>query len=145
MRSERGYNRILVASVYIVCHAALVTLAVIFKELLLNGPMSAECAFYSLFSLYCPGCGGTRSLGALLEFNLIKSFILYPPILITVGFIIYLDVLGIISLARRSYDPIFSFKGRYTVIIPLSIMLFFVIRNVLLFLGIDLVEISNSF
>ena len=141
----RKYNTALVLGIYIATHTLIIALSFLARHLLLDGALSLECVFYKTFSLYCPGCGGTRALSALLEFNIIKSFILYPPILITVGFILYIDTLGVISLIKKSYAPIRSFKGRYTVIIPISIMLFFILRNILKIYGIDLVELASSF
>ena len=38
------------------------------------------CLFYQLTGYYCPGCGGTRSLRAILEGDLIFALYAYPPI-----------------------------------------------------------------
>ncbi len=140
---EKPYSRITVITVYLAAHAAVLLISIIFKKLFLDSEFSFPCAFLNLFGLYCPGCGGTRALGALLEFNLVKAFLLYPPLIITVGFILYIDILGIVSIIKKTYAPIRSFRGIYTVIIPISIMLFFIIRNITLLLGFDLVEFAS--
>ena len=44
------------------------------------------CAFHSLTGYYCPGCGGTRSLIALLEGKVILSLFYHPLILYTAVF-----------------------------------------------------------
>lgn len=36
------------------------------------------CRFSQTFHLYCPGCGGTRSVKHLLHFDLIRSFLSHP-------------------------------------------------------------------
>ncbi len=36
------------------------------------------CLFHRVSGLYCPGCGGTRAVHALLEGNLIASFLYHP-------------------------------------------------------------------
>lgn len=36
------------------------------------------CAFYSVTGLYCPGCGGTRSLNYLIHGHLLKSLLYHP-------------------------------------------------------------------
>lgn len=37
--------------------------------------ISQGCSFKTKFHIYCPGCGGTRALKALLQFHPIKSFV----------------------------------------------------------------------
>ena len=40
-----------------------------------------ECYYFSRTGLYCPGCGGTRSVKRLLRGDLIGSFIYHPFVL----------------------------------------------------------------
>lgn len=102
----------------------------LFKERLIS-----ECVFLNTFGFYCPGCGGSRSLNALLSFNLYKSFIYYPPILITSLILIYVDIKLIYS-AFKLRDKA-HINPSVFLIIPIAIILNFVIRNILLFSGID--------
>ena len=48
-------------------------------EIPLGGPLLA-CPLYSLTGLFCPGCGGTRAVYALLHLQLWRSFCYYPPV-----------------------------------------------------------------
>ena len=86
---------------------------------------------------YCPGCGGSRSLNALLEFRLLKSFIYYPPILITSLILLYTDTRILISILKNE-EKIRGVNYRIFIIIPVSIIAQFVIKNLLLLFGIDL-------
>lgn len=45
------------------------------------------CTLYTWTGLYCPGCGGTRSIYALLQGNLVQSFCFHP-------FVPYAVILG---------------------------------------------------
>lgn len=44
------------------------------------------CLVHSVLGLYCPGCGGTRAISALLHGQFWNSFICHPIILYTVIF-----------------------------------------------------------
>lgn len=53
-----------------------------FKVCLIYLP-SFPCAFYSLFGFYCPGCGGTRAVLALLQGHFLQSLWYHPLVLYT--------------------------------------------------------------
>lgn len=44
-----------------------------------------HCSFREATGLYCPGCGGTRAFLALLEGDIVKSFIYHPAVLYIAG------------------------------------------------------------
>jgi len=48
------------------------------KEGVLRALSFHECAFKKATGLYCPGCGGTRSVRALLHGHFILSFLYHP-------------------------------------------------------------------
>lgn len=56
------------------------------------------CLFHQLSGLYCPGCGGTRAVKALLEGELISCFLYYPFVFYC--FILYLLFMGSHTLER---------------------------------------------
>ncbi len=43
-----------------------------------DGMIFTQCAFRKATGFYCPGCGGTRSVKALLSGHFIKAFLLHP-------------------------------------------------------------------
>lgn len=108
------------------------------KSVLENSP-SYTCLFQKRFGIYCPGCGGTRSLAYLLSFDFINSFIYYPPNIIGLLLIIYFNILLIISLKKDSLSLLGKHRYFEFLIIPVSILLNFVIRNALLYFGIDFI------
>lgn len=40
-----------------------------------------DCVFETVTGLYCPGCGGTRSLIALVQGHPVRSFLLHPAVI----------------------------------------------------------------
>lgn len=115
---------------FIVMNLSIVTVALLYN-LLFEEKMIGDCAFLSLFRFYCPGCGGSRSLHYLLRLDLINSFIYYPPILICSLIILDVDLRLIISAALGK-DKVSSMKSRTFLIIPASILINFLVRNILL-------------
>ena len=103
-----------------------------------GGEGVVSCGFKHVFKLYCPGCGGSRSLVHLFYLDIISATLAYPPMPVLLFF--YVDLNMRFSLAVTSYDThyIKSFKLNRLIIIPVFILISFVIRNVLLVcLGID--------
>ena len=100
---------------------------------------TGKCTFLDKFKLYCPGCGGTRSLYALLQLNIIKSFVYNPAVPLGVATYIYYNVRAIIAIKRN--DENYFIKQKYMIIpiVAIVIILYFVVRNILLFNGIDLI------
>ena len=93
-----------------------------------------SCAFKSYFGLYCPGCGGSRSLYHFLRFEFFKSFIYYPPIIIGALVILDYDARLIITLIKKSCALTDRFKYYTFILIPISIVINFILRNLLLIL-----------
>ena len=64
------------------------------------------CFLYEKYHLYCPGCGGTRAVRALLKGQLLKSFLYHPVVLYTaVIYILFLfsNIFYRLSLTKRAF------------------------------------------
>ena len=96
-----------------------------------------DCFLYKNLGIYCPGCGGTRALLSLLRFDFLKSFLYYPPLLFTVAVILFCEILNLLSLISGNMKYSKLFKYEYFIIIPVTVILSYFIRMVLLFWGID--------
>ncbi len=105
------------------------------------GELAFDCFFYENTRIYCPGCGGSRSLVYLLRLDLLNSLKFYPPLIPTLLIIIYLDFSALLSFIKNSEGPLKKFNPNLLIIIPVLILLNFFVRNVLLFLGIDILSL----
>ena len=115
-----------------------VVYAVAVGNALESGTEVIKCAFKERFHLYCPGCGGSRSLYYLLRFDLINSFISYPPLIPAALILIYVDAVALISGIKGDPEILKAIKNGIIIIIPIMIILWFFIRNILLLSGYDI-------
>jgi hypothetical protein len=106
---------------------------------IMNGQM--PCVFQELTGLYCPGCGGTRALKALLKGDVITS-ILYHPLTLYVVFVAVLFAFSYLIYAKTK-NPKFRlhFDNKYAYIGIGIIVINFVIKNYyLMFEATDLLQ-----
>ncbi len=97
-----------------------------------------RCVFHDAFHLYCPGCGGSRSVDALFRLDLVKSFLYYPAILYTCGVIAFCDAVMLQAIVKRDISITRKIKPIIFILIPIIVMIHFFVRNILLvFFGID--------
>jgi hypothetical protein len=108
-----------------------ISYTVYFKETEGTG-REISCIFKDTFGIYCPGCGGSRSLYYFLRLDFFRSFILYPPIIISALVVLDYDLRLSVSLIKKKTDITDRFKFYTFLLIPSSIMLTFIIRNLLL-------------
>lgn len=95
------------------------------------------CAFKEVFGIYCPGCGGSRSLYFFLKFDFVNAFIYYPPIIISAITVLSYDIMLIITIIKKDTRLTDSYKFYPFLLIPISIILTFIIRLFLIHFGID--------
>lgn len=86
------------------------------------------CIFYTLFDLYCPACGNTRSFISLSNGELLSSlrYNIVPILLLL------LCLLAYIELAAYSFDhqiTILPRKLKFYIIGIILLILYFIIRN----------------
>lgn len=99
---------------------------------------SNQCGSVVLFHLYCPGCGGTRAFKSLLSFDILSSLVFNPIVLIlALGFLAYEIYMAVFLIKRTSRKIFFNEKIFWAFIIFWAV--YFVVRNILLVLGIDII------
>jgi hypothetical protein len=126
-----------------------ITLASIYAHLVARagGEGIISCQFKHLFKLYCPGCGGSRSLVHLFNFDIISATLAYPPMPVLLFFYLMINLRCALVISSGDIFYLKSFKSWTLIFIPVAILISFVIRNLLLiFYGVDyLGDLTPSF
>ena len=113
------------------------TIKIIWK--IMNGQM--PCVFQELTGLYCPGCGGTRAMKALLKADVLSSFLYHPLILYMILMAVMFAVSYLIYVKTKNPKFRLYFENKYVYIGIGIIVINFVVKNyLLLFKGIDLLR-----
>ena len=112
----------------IIIGSILVIILAIFVLLDIFEVIGIACPFNELFGIYCPGCGTTRMLRSLLEFNFYQAF-RYNPLL----FVLLFPFIGVI-IAEVIYfirnKRIFNISAKIYVILLVIIFIYWVLRNI---------------
>lgn len=104
--------------------------------------LMAPCVLHSISGLYCPGCGGTRAILALLNGHVITSFICHPLVpytAITGGW--FLISQSIERISKRRVLIGMKFHDAYVWAALFIVVINFIAKNMLLIVWhIDLLE-----
>lgn len=85
--------------------------------------MIPPCSFYEKFGYYCPGCGGTRAVLALLSGKVIDSLCYHPFVLYAaVSYTVYmgshiLEILTSGCIKGINFNPIWFYAGMILIVI----------------------------
>lgn len=90
------------------------------------------CLFWRIFHIYCPGCGGTRAVRALLEGDFFRSLWYHPLVLYTVVLFGGFMLTNIMEKLRIIHMKGWKFHGWYLYVALGIILVNWVIKNVLL-------------
>lgn len=90
------------------------------------------CGIHEMFHIYCPGCGGTRALFALLQGKLLQSLLCNPAILLGLMLVLYYETGVIVTLIKRNGKHYYYQKGWLLYGYLMIVVLFTIIRNWLL-------------
>lgn len=103
----------------------------VYELYLKNRIVFPPCVFNTFFGLYCPGCGGTRAVEALLHGHLLKSLWYHPIVLYTA--VIYGGFMGSHMLKRFGVKRIkgWKFHNWYLFVAVGIIAVNFIVKNIL--------------
>lgn len=94
----------------------------------------SSCVFFLLFGAYCPGCGGTRAVNALLHGHFLQSLWYHP--LVLYGAVLYLSFMISWTMARFRVFGIkrgIAFRAGYLYAMVVIIAVNFIAKNLLKF------------
>ena len=86
------------------------------------------CPFHALTGFYCPACGNTRSVLALLHGDVLSAlrFSVVPPLAALLGGLLYLELVLWCCGSRRQILPR---KGAFWAALGVLLLLYFAVRN----------------
>lgn len=91
-----------------------------------NYNINIECLFYKFTKLYCPGCGITRMLKAMLDLNFYQAFRYNMLVFILlILFIIYIILKLIFKLLKKD----FKVNNKVYYVLLIITLLFGILRN----------------
>lgn len=103
------------------------------------------CILHDVFRIYCPGCGGTRAIFALLKGNVVESFCSNPLIIIGGVLVLYYEIGVAVTLLKRNGKRYYTTSIVPVIIFAVIAIVFTVVRNYLLIAcGIDLLQDFRS-
>ena len=101
------------------------------------GKSIGGCLMIKIFKLYCPVCGGTRALNAILHLDFISALKYSPLCVFLAASVAYFDVRAFVAIVRNE-KRILRIGKSFAVAFAVIVILTFVLRNFLLvFYGAD--------
>lgn len=94
--------------------------------------LAVPCLFYTFLGMYCPGCGGTRAITALLHGQLLQSVWYHPVVPYTA--VMFLGFMITHTLEKLHVARIHGWKFHdwYIYVALVIIVVNFILKNVLL-------------
>ena len=127
LKNRRGFILLL-----LIINLSILAVSLLYALLFHLYPEFFACSFKRIFSLYCPGCGGSRALTRLLSFDLVGSFLALPPLWFAIAAIVELDARILIAAIKNDSSPIKSYKPILFYVFAGALVLNFILRNILL-------------
>ena len=95
-----------------------------------------KCPSTLLFHIYCPICGGTRSIAALMRLDISEAVKCNAFVVFLSVVFIYYDVSSLISIIRGK-DRVLYISKYMKIAVFLFLSVFFIVRNIALVYGYD--------
>ena len=93
------------------------------------------CILYSIFGLYCPGCGGTRAVMYLMQGEVTKSFLHHPVVPYTAILLSVYIVSHTLNILTKGRLKAMKFRPIYLYLIVVIILIQFLVKNAYVFIS----------
>ena len=97
---------------------------------LLGQPTISGCWIRQTWQVYCPGCGGTRSLEALCQGKVLRSLYYHPAVPITAGVLTTYLLSQTIWRLRGERGPVLRYSPRWPMLLVGLLLANCAIRNI---------------
>jgi hypothetical protein len=97
------------------------------------GKLPGGCMLHNVTGYYCPGCGGTRAVDALLRGNLLLSLRYHPVVVYTLGGMLVYVASHTLNILSREKIPAMRFREEFFYVMIGVIALQWIIKNVIYF------------
>ncbi len=87
------------------------------------------CLMHDFLFLYCPMCGGTRAVGALLHFRFAEAFAYNPYIVLAFFLFLFFDILAAVRLLRGK-NALWKIPAFVWITMAVLLAVYAVMRNV---------------
>lgn len=102
---------------------------------------SMPCIIHDVMHIYCPGCGGTRAMFALLQGRVLESLYYNPAIMLGVALTLHYELGVIITLIKKNGKRYYCTNWIPLIVCGIILVAFTVVRNVLLIeMGYDMLQ-----
>lgn len=92
----------------------------------------SDCGFQLLLGMYCPGCGGTRSVNALLHGHVLQSLWYHPLVLYVAAlYLVFMITWTAAKLHLFGIKKGMKFRAGYMYAMLVIIAINFIVKNVL--------------
>lgn len=121
-------KKLIISLFYIILFAIII----IFYFLILDKHnLQLKCPIYSIFNLYCPGCGLTRMISSILRLNFYQAFRYNPLIFISLPIIILLSLDKYINWLKDKKTCLYNkINNKTWYAILIITIIYFIIRNI---------------
>lgn len=93
------------------------------------------CSLYTVAGLYCPGCGGTRSVSYMMQGNFVKSFLYHPAVPYTAVLVACYLLSHTLNIFTKGKVKAMLFRPIYFYILIAIILIQWIVKNAAIFIN----------